>query len=67
MAQCNTLTTAEKAFVEELRVARMGTADENGFPTSFPSAMHLMGLTSTHRLMRNLSASQGQTTARAQH
>jgi PPOX class probable F420-dependent enzyme len=36
MAQRNTLTTAEKAFVEELRVARLGTADENGTPYLVP-------------------------------
>jgi PPOX class probable F420-dependent enzyme len=36
MAQRNTLTTAEKAFVEELRVARLGTTDENGTPYLVP-------------------------------
>jgi PPOX class probable F420-dependent enzyme len=36
MAQRNTLTTNEKAFVEKLRVARLGTADENGTPYLVP-------------------------------
>src|SRR6266480_3278862 len=36
MAQRNTLTTSEKAFVEKLRVARLGTADENGTPYLVP-------------------------------
>ena len=36
MAQRNTLTATEKAFVEKLRVARLGTADENGIPYLVP-------------------------------
>ncbi|HWS84262.1 MAG TPA: TIGR03668 family PPOX class F420-dependent oxidoreductase [Ktedonobacteraceae bacterium] len=36
MTQRNTLTTAEKAFVEKLRVARLGTTDENGTPYLVP-------------------------------
>jgi PPOX class probable F420-dependent enzyme len=36
MAQRNTLTATEKAFVEKLRVARLGTADENGTPYLIP-------------------------------
>lgn len=36
MAQRTTLTTLEKAFVEKLRVARLGTADENGTPYLVP-------------------------------
>ncbi len=36
MAQRNTLTTNEQAFVEKLRVARLGTADENGTPYLVP-------------------------------
>jgi PPOX class probable F420-dependent enzyme len=36
MALRNTFTTDEKAFVEKLRVARLGTADENGTPYLVP-------------------------------
>lgn len=36
MAQRNTLTTREKVFIETLRVARLGTADENGTPYLVP-------------------------------
>jgi PPOX class probable F420-dependent enzyme len=36
MAQRNTLTTDEKVFIEKLRVARLGTADENGTPYLVP-------------------------------
>jgi len=36
MTQRNTLTTDEKAFVEKLRVARLGTADGNGTPYLVP-------------------------------
>ena len=36
MAQRSTLTTAEQAFVQRQRVARLATADENGHPTLIP-------------------------------
>jgi PPOX class probable F420-dependent enzyme len=36
MTQRNTLTENEKAFIEKLRVARLGTADENGTPYLVP-------------------------------
>lgn len=36
MAQRTTLTAVEKAFVEKLRVARLGTADEHGTPYLVP-------------------------------
>jgi len=36
MATRSTLTTAEQAFVQQQRVARLATADENGHPTLIP-------------------------------
>lgn len=36
MKQRSILTTTEKEFVEKLRVARLGTADENGTPYLVP-------------------------------
>ena len=36
MKQRSILTTTEKDFVEKLRVARLGTADENGTPYLVP-------------------------------
>jgi len=46
MKQSSTLTTTEKEFVEKLRVARLGTADENGTPYLVPVCYAFDG--STH-------------------